>query len=235
MSGMRKILALFLIAAGSVCLFGAPAAANHNGGSVTICHRTNSDQNPYVVISPDEAAVDGAAPANGDHYLEHQGPVWNSTLKDQKIEWGDIIPPVPGHHDGLNWTVEGQAIYNNGCAPVPPGTTTTTSTTSSTTTSSTTSTTVLEPTTTTTPSTVPLPPVETTTTTVVAPTVPTTAPPAPEQTTTAPPRPTVSGTQERTSLPVTGTEHTTILMAFGVMLILAGVALGAGARRASER
>jgi hypothetical protein len=96
-----------------------PASANHNGGKVTICHRTNSDTNPYVVISPDEAAVDGAAPANGDHFLEHVGPVWNPTLKALHIEWGDIIPPVPGHHAGLNWTAEGQAIYNNGCSSTP--------------------------------------------------------------------------------------------------------------------
>jgi hypothetical protein len=100
----------------------APAAANHNGGQVTICHRTAADNNPYVVITPDEAAVDGEAPAKGDHYLEHQGPVWNPTLKAQHIEWGDIIPPVPGHHEGLNWTAEGQAIYRNGCTYTPPTT-----------------------------------------------------------------------------------------------------------------
>ena len=105
---------------------------------VTICHRTNSDENPYSQITVDEAAVDG--PQGSDHYGEHKGPVWNPTLKDQKIEWGDIIPPVLPYHDGLNWTSEGQAVYNNGCTI--PDSTTTTSTSTTSTTVSTTSTTV---------------------------------------------------------------------------------------------
>jgi LPXTG-motif cell wall-anchored protein len=203
---MRKILALFLIAAGSICLLGAPAAANHNGGSVTICHRTDADNNPYVQISPDEAAVDGAAPAHGDHFLEHQGPVWDDTLKDQHIKWGDIIPPVPGHHNGLNWTVAGQAIYNNGCAPaVPPTTTTTVAPTTTTTVAPTTATVPEEPTTTTAPDKpVTLPPV--TTTPEVEPPVIVTEP------------------ADVDRLPVTGS-NTTALMALGVALILSGALL----------
>jgi hypothetical protein len=139
---MRKSLAIILILMGTACLFMAPASANHTGQKYTICHRTNSDTNPYVVITPDEAAVDGAAPGKGDHFLEHVGPVWNGTLKKAKIEWGDIIPPVPGHHEGLNWTIEGRAIYNNGCAPTVV-TTTTSSTSTTSTTEPTTTTTVL--------------------------------------------------------------------------------------------
>lgn len=215
-STMRKTLAIFLIAAGAICIFGAPAAANHTGEKYTICHRTNSDQNPYVVITPDEAAVDGDAPAKGDHYLEHQGPVWNPTLKDQKIEWGDIIPPVPGHHAGLNWTAEGQAIYNNGCAPAPPGTTTTTSTSTTTT-----STTVIEPTTTTVAPEPTTTVSESTTTTVV-----------PSETTTTVEQPeliptvviTNDSTPRRGTLPVTGS-GTTALTILGVILILIGTSL----------
>lgn len=213
---MRKLLAVLLILAGSVCIFGAPAYANHNDAKYTICHRTNSDQNPYVVITPDEAAVDGAAPAKGDHYLEHVGPVWNDTLKDAKIEWGDIIPPIPGHHAGLNWTAAGQAIYNNGCAPAVPGTTTT-------------STTVPETTTTTVP--------ETTTTTAPEETTTTTTPEEPKPPVIGPPlviEPPVvvdppralpqPQAQELTSLPVTGV-NTWVLTALGVLMILGGVAL----------
>lgn len=216
-SSMRKLLALFLIAAGSICIFGAPASANHTGEKYTICHRTNSDQNPYVVITPDEAAVDGAAPAKGDHYLEHQGPVWNPTLKDAKIEWGDIIPPVPGHHAGLNWTAEGQAIYNNGCAPATPGTTTTTSTSTTSTTVPETTTTAPEPTTTV--------PTEPTTTTV------------PGQTTTTagnteiiPPVVIVRDTPDADRLPATGV-NSILLTLLGVGLVLSGVALTARSKK----
>lgn len=89
---------------------------------VTICHRTNSATNPYTKITVSEEAVDGVAGNSGneaDHFGEHQGPIASSeavaqALKDDKIEWGDIIPPV-GEHSGLNWTTIGQAMLNNDC------------------------------------------------------------------------------------------------------------------------
>jgi hypothetical protein len=83
----------------------------------TICHRTASHGNPYVVITVDVASIDGQG--KGDHFLEHQGPVFSPDLP-KHTEWGDIIPPVPGVHDGLNWTAEGQAIYDHGCQPLTP-------------------------------------------------------------------------------------------------------------------
>ena len=91
------------------------ASADH-GPKVTICHATNSNANPYTTFTLDSSAVDGLVPPQGDHFHLHTGPVWDPTLKAAGIDWGDIIPPVPDHHDGLNWTVDGQAIWNNGCA-----------------------------------------------------------------------------------------------------------------------
>jgi hypothetical protein len=80
--------------------------------TVTLCHATNSNHNPYVPIE-----VDVSGDLNG--HADHTGPVWNPTLKAQHIEWGDIIPPFDygegQHFDGLNWTTEGQAILNNEC------------------------------------------------------------------------------------------------------------------------
>jgi len=55
---------------------------------------------------------------NGGHDTEHQGPIWNPTLKDQHLEWGDIIPPYTYQdfaYPGQNWTDEGEAILDNGC------------------------------------------------------------------------------------------------------------------------
>lgn len=126
---MRKniilALALVVVLTGAV-LMPSPAKAakpGDEGHKITICHRTNSATNPYVSIKVDENAADGVSGNSGnqaDHYGEHQGPLASSVevakeLKKQKIEWGDIIPPIDGVHDGLNWTAEGQAIYNNGC------------------------------------------------------------------------------------------------------------------------
>jgi len=121
--------------AGALLLPAMVAATPATDGEhkVTICHRTDSNTNPYVVITVDVASVDGSnqneTGGKGDHFLEHVGPVWNATLKDLKIEWGDIIPPVPGVHDGLNWDATGQAIYFADCSRVVTTTTTVTSTT----------------------------------------------------------------------------------------------------------
>lgn len=139
---MRKLLASLAIVMASLFALGSPTMADPpdvNEEQVTICHRTNADENPYVEITVDRHAVDGLEQA--DHYGEHQGPLYNDTLKAQHIEWGDIIPPVFPYHTGLNWTVEGIAVYNGHCA-IPP-------TTTSTTVPETTTTTVLEETTTT--------------------------------------------------------------------------------------
>jgi hypothetical protein len=82
---------------------------------VTICHRTNSDTNPYVEITVDIAS---SGHLKGGHDTEHEGPIWNPTLKTQKIEWGDIIPPytyLDFSYPGQNIGPEGQAILDNGC------------------------------------------------------------------------------------------------------------------------
>ncbi|NCU40514.1 hypothetical protein EOL73_02025 [Candidatus Saccharibacteria bacterium] len=86
-------------------------------GKVTICHRTASRSNPYVVIEVPESAVDGVASNSGttpDHYGEHKGPLFSSDLP-KHTEWGDIIPPVAEYHMGLNWSKTGRAIYENDC------------------------------------------------------------------------------------------------------------------------
>lgn len=115
---------------------GAAAAAENVGSpeypatnhKITICHRTNSNTNPYVEITPAKTSI-----FKNQGHDSHEGPVWDSTLKDRKIKWGDIIPPfqfyatpqdeaskTESHYHGQNWDAAGQAIYNNGCAPEGP-------------------------------------------------------------------------------------------------------------------
>lgn len=188
---------------------GKPGEEQHQ--PVTICHRTNSNSNPYVQITVDDDAVDGKGGA--DHYGEHQGPVWNATLKDQHIKWGDIIPPVSPHHEGLNWTEEGRAIYDKDCVagtPEEPPTTTTTE----------------PPTTTTEP---PTPP--TTEPPVVEPPVepPVVEPPVinPPKTVNRPPvvTPPAPLPPQVDALPVTGSSNTGWLVAAGIFLVGIGALL----------
>lgn len=90
---------------------------------VTICHRTDAVNNPYVEITVDSNAVDGVAGNSGnqaDHFGEHKGPIATNEavardLKEDHVEWGDIIPPVPPHHNGQNFNSVGQAILENDC------------------------------------------------------------------------------------------------------------------------
>lgn len=99
--------------------------ATRGGGKdkITICHATNSASNPYESIEVNQSAADGISGNNngkGDHYSEHTGPLayseaYAAQLKQEKIDWGDIIPPIDGIHQGRNWTELGQAIYNNDC------------------------------------------------------------------------------------------------------------------------
>ncbi len=79
---------------------------------VTICHRTNSNKNPYneITVSPFSIVKD-----NG--HDTHEGPVWNPDLKAQGTKWGDIIPEFEyseGTYPGKNMD-EGSAILENGC------------------------------------------------------------------------------------------------------------------------
>jgi len=123
----RSALGALSVAAlvGSSLAIGATAASGDPSANVTICHRTNSNTNPYVQITVDESAVDGLGGGN-DHLGAHTGPVWDPTLKEQHIKWGDIIPPFDMNGDPrpdpsliANWPA-GQAIFENGCAPVTP-------------------------------------------------------------------------------------------------------------------
>lgn len=167
-----------LLLGSSALIAGTAGATSPNletDHKIRICHRTNSESNPYTSNEVDIASANGMG-GSGDHYLNHTGPIGPIAGAD----WGDIIPPIAGSHDGLNWTTAGQAIWNNDCNLVPTTTSTTTTTTtapSSTTTSTTTtapsstttSTTTTEATSTTT---------EATTTTTEAPTSTTTTVPA---------------------------------------------------------
>jgi cysteine-rich repeat protein len=77
--------------------------------SITICHATSSNSNPYNQQSPN---IQNNGDLQGGH-LNHTGGVYPTA------GWGDIIPPydygVSGHYAGINWTTEGRAIWNNNC------------------------------------------------------------------------------------------------------------------------
>lgn len=119
---IKKLISLVaLVVAVSAVNVGVVSAQAVQDNKVTICHGTNSVVNPYTRPTVDADAADGDTGndnGKGDHST-HTGPVATSPqvaqdLKNSKTAWGDIIPP---HHNfpGLNWTAEGQEIWNNGC------------------------------------------------------------------------------------------------------------------------
>jgi hypothetical protein len=193
------VLAMAALAVGSVL----PAAATQGApDQVTICHRTSSVTNPYTQNTVDRSAADGVDDEHGqgDHYLNHKGPVFDTakeyTPPMDEDDWGDIIPPVVDFHPGLNWDAAGRAIWKNGCTIVVPPTSTTTTVPPVTTTVPPVTTTVppvtttVPPVTTTVPSvTTTVPPVTTTVppVTTTVPSVTTTEPPASTTTISDPP------------------------------------------------
>lgn len=82
------------------------AARTCNANQIKICHATSADANPYNEQCVSNRSVD----ANG--HMGHTGSIYFPGITG---DWGDIIPPVPGVHGGLNWNDDGQAIWNNSC------------------------------------------------------------------------------------------------------------------------
>ena len=124
-SRSRKARNIFVVGALTlVSTIGGVVAANNAvsdpapGQNLTICHRTNSNTNPYVIESPNINATG----LHGGH-ITHTGPIWDPTLKSKHIKWGDIIPAfdytdkggITQHFPGLNDDAEGAQILANGC------------------------------------------------------------------------------------------------------------------------
>jgi len=101
----------------------AQASQGGDDNKVTLCHRTNAENNPYVEITIDKAAV-----FKRGHDTHDEGPVWQPGFKEAGKRWGDIIPPFEyyaspqdqrdnelSRYAGLNYTDAGKAILDNDC------------------------------------------------------------------------------------------------------------------------
>jgi hypothetical protein len=135
---MRRRLAIFSVigatmaalAVGGIGVVSASAGEEPPNQKVTLCHATDAVNNAYVEITVDENAIANVILGQNGH-ATHTGPLVTSeaeaqALKDQQIQWGDIIPAFnipPNSFNGLNNTPAGLAILANGCefvTPTPP-------------------------------------------------------------------------------------------------------------------
>lgn len=84
---------------------------------VTICHATNSQTNPYVIITVSTSSIDEQNNKYLNGHGDHEGGVWYKGIAAHS--WGDIIPafksPKGAVYAGQNMNEAGKAILNNGC------------------------------------------------------------------------------------------------------------------------
>jgi hypothetical protein len=114
--GRTALRAITVLGVAALGFGGAPAHATPAAGAehtVTLCHATDSDSNPYVVVTVDVASVRFVG------HDDHDGPTWAPDhAKHEK--WGDIIPAFDygsgRQYAGKN-VEAGQAILDNGCVP----------------------------------------------------------------------------------------------------------------------
>ena len=88
---LLRAAAALTLAVAAMPLAAGTATASQGGGDehkVTLCHRTNSENNPYVVITVDKASV-----FKKGHDSHDEGGVYQSGDKARGVRWGDIIPP----------------------------------------------------------------------------------------------------------------------------------------------
>lgn len=202
---MRKILALFLITTGSICLLGAPSGANDNPQVCSGTHITPvGNQTSITVTAPDDQLISAYCVKAGS-LKQGNGPVY--VIVDPPAKTVTITHP--SGKDISHYTVTFVNAFG--------GTTTTTV-------EPTTTTTIVDESTTTTAV-----PNETTTTTVITPDEPTTTVGEPQV---IPPvvitrTPTAHQVSE---LPATGA-NSTAMLALGVGMILSGVALTTKSKR----
>jgi len=101
------------------------ASGNYAGDKVTICHRTNAINNPYVEIEIDVSAIlgpSGHGPQNTNHNVGTGIFDPDFDYPNNAKDWQDIIPPfdytldgVAASFEGYNWSAAGQLIWENGC------------------------------------------------------------------------------------------------------------------------
>src|SRR5207248_2750810 len=88
------------VVTGLLALWGGVALSDQPGGgdTITICHATDSDENPYNQESP-------ARTSDAGGHAGHVGPVWHLGLKKDGVSWGDVAVTFDSLVDKVGATV----------------------------------------------------------------------------------------------------------------------------------
>ena len=120
---LTNVLTLSAVATVATLSLSSVAFATNNTNAeasdhkVTVCHATDSATNPYVKITVDTHAVVKAGHGGHDATVIATTTAKAQELKDAHTKWGDVIPAIPDQNfAGVNWSEEGKALFNHGCA-----------------------------------------------------------------------------------------------------------------------
>ena len=116
---MLVLMAMLAVAALTILgVFAAPASAQEEEGKSVLCHRTGSEENPFLAVEVDGSSIPGAHTGHGDFILGPASEFEGMTADELEEACAEADPTTTGTTTGAT-TGDGSAAddqYNDGGA-----------------------------------------------------------------------------------------------------------------------